>query len=112
MFCQPLVRCGRKCYTTAEGFLVPDKFNHFRSIRQIGRVQINPGSKLALYEGFTRKQPERDQQQSQGTSLKEHENALPKYVAANQSAIKVDAQYWRRLCRSNAGDSPHRTMVA
>jgi len=61
-------------------------------VSQLGRVEVHPGGDLALEGGASREQPERKQQKREWAGLEEDKDALPEYIASDQSAVKIDAQ--------------------
>ena len=76
-------------------------------------VEVDPGGELAFEGGSSRKQPEGKQQQRDGAGLEEEQDALPKHVAPDQSAVEIDAQDRATApCRFGSCDGPHGMIVA
>jgi hypothetical protein len=95
---------------TAFSALLLEKVDDFLAIGKACGVQARFRCQLALHEGSSRKQPEREKEQREGMSLKEGENTLPQEVAADQSAVQIDAQNWRwRLSELGSCDRSHET---
>jgi len=53
---------------------------------------MDPGGELAFERRSSRKQPEGEQQQREGAGFEEDEDAFPKDITPDQSAIEIDAQ--------------------
>ena len=93
----------------AAGYSFPlDKFKNLLPIGKASRVKVGPGGDMTFERSSSRKQPEGKQQQRDGASLQEDEDALPKDVAPDQSAVEIDAQNrGQHLGWFGSGDRPH-----
>jgi len=99
---------GYKRDAAAGGFFLLDKIKNLLPIGKASRVKVGPGGDMTFERSSARKQPEGKQQQRDGAGLEEDEDALPKDVAPDQSAVEIDAQNWgQHLCGFGSGDRPH-----
>ena len=107
-FCQNAIGRSNKCDPAAAELLLTDQIKNRLPIRKTRGVQVNTGSKLALQECASAKEPHRQQKQRTRSELDKAKNALPQKVAADQSTVEVNAQDGRRFL-GNLGSSggPH-----
>ena len=74
---------------------------------------MDPGGELAFEGGSSRKQPEGEQQQREGAGFEEDEDALPKDITPDQSAVEIDTQNRRQyLGGFGSYNRPHGMIVA
>jgi len=106
--------CGGYERDTATGcFFLLQKIKNLLPIRKTSGVEVDLGGELAFEGGSSRKQPEREQQQHGGAGFEEKDDALPKDVASDQSAVEIDAQNrGQHLGGFGSCDRPHGMIVA
>ena len=95
------------------GFFLLKKIKNLLSIGKTGGVEVDPRGDLAFEGGSSRKQPEGEQQERDGAGFEEDEDALPKHISPDQSAVEIDAQDRRQyLGGCGSCDRPHGMIVA
>ena len=97
----------------AGGFFLLEKIKNLLPIGKTSGVEVDPGGEPAFEGGSSRKQPEGEQQQRDGSGFEEDEGALPKDIASDQCSVEIDAQDRRRhLGWFGSCDRSHRVIVA
>ena len=112
-FGKPAVGGGYERDAAAGGFFLLEKIENLLPVGKTNGVEVDLGGELAFEGDSSRQQPEREQQQRDGAGFEEDEDALPKDVAPDQSAVEIDTQN-RRLLLGDLGScsGPHGMIVA
>src|ERR1035438_55884 len=76
----------------AGSFLPMKKIKNLLPIGKTGGVEMDSGGELVFEGSSAGKQPERKQQQRDGAGPEECQNALPKHIPSDQSAVEIDTQ--------------------
>src|SRR5271165_3915654 len=79
--------------TSPAGLFPLKKIENLLPVGETSRVEGDPSCEMAFEPSAPRQQPDRKQKQGDGAGFEEEKNALPDDVAADQSAVKIDAQY-------------------
>lgn len=95
------------------GFFLLKKIKNLLSIGKTGGVEVDPRGELAFEGGSSRKQPEGEQQECDRAGFEEGEDALPKHITPDQSAVEIDTQDRGKYFGGfGSCDRPHGMIVA
>ena len=112
-FCNLAIGSGCEREAAAAGFLLPQEIENRLPVRKPGRIEMRLGGEFPFERGASREQPNGEKENEKRSGFEEHQDALPQHVAADQCAVKVDAQDGPRdLGRLGSSDCPHGLIVA
>jgi hypothetical protein len=107
------IGCGYEHELATGCLFLPEKIQNLLPIRKARGVKRNAAGKLALQEGWSAKQPERQKEQAAGPVFQKSDDALPQKITADQGAVEVDTEYRRSLFGGLcSGGRSHKEIVA
>src|ERR1700722_5482874 len=104
---------GRENDAPPEKFFGAKQVENWLAIRETGRVEIDPAGELALEDSSPGSQPKRNQESCEWAGFQEDQNAFPKHISTDQSAVEIHAQHRQHdLGGLSSGGGPHEVIVA